>query len=82
VIGSRHLPLHVLRERALDALGEEWLTVTDVRLRLGLPAGRDWYRLALVLERLAADGFAELYTPAPGSSRRKYRRPRPREGGG
>lgn len=53
-------------------LDDEWRTPTDFQHLLGLP-GSDWYRVALVLERLAADGFAELRAKR-GSSRRKFRR--------
>ena len=57
-----------------ELLEDEWRSVTDLQHELGL-GGNDWYRLALVCERLANDGYAEVRRKL-GSSRRKYRRVR------
>jgi hypothetical protein len=69
--------LEQLREDALEYLeslsDDEWCTPTDFQRWVGL-GGKWWYRAALVLERLANDGFAELKTP--GSTQRRFRRRR------
>lgn len=69
---SRRPSLAELCVDVLAELDEEWRSPADFGRRLGLGHGIDHYRLALVLERLAADGFAELKAK-PGSQVRKYR---------
>jgi hypothetical protein len=54
------LTLAQLREIVLDELDDEWRTSTDIADRNGINGGNDWYRLALVLERLANDSTIEL----------------------
>lgn len=39
--------------------GDTWRSTTDLHRAIS-NAGDEWYRIALVLERLAADGKAEL----------------------
>lgn len=66
--------LRQLRDALLDeCLDGEWTTATECRELLGL-SGSDWYRLCVALERLAADGEAELQRP--GSHVRRFRRRR------
>jgi hypothetical protein len=65
-----------LRELRIDVyreLDDEWRSPSEIRHRLGLDAGLDWYRLCLILERFANDGHAEIKAK-PGSSVRKFRR--------
>ena len=50
----------------------EWFTPSDLQKWLGLP-GPEWYRVALTLERLANDGFAEIEIRG---NRRRFRRRR------
>jgi hypothetical protein len=63
-----------LRRLVLDELDDQWRTPSDFGWRLGLGHGIDHYKLALVLERLAADGHAEL--KRTGSRVRRFRRAR------
>lgn len=72
---TRRLSLRDLRSTVLVELDDEWCSPSEIGRRLGLGHGIDHYRLALVLERLAADGYAELRA-RPGSSVRKFRRRR------
>jgi hypothetical protein len=69
---SRRWTLDHLRRRALYELEDEWVTPTELGLRLQLGHGHDWTRLALVLERLVVDGEAEI--KAPGGKVRRFRR--------
>jgi hypothetical protein len=58
-----------IRAAILAQLDEDdWVTPSELGDRLGLGHGNDWYKLALVLERLANDGVAEL--KHPGRTRR------------
>ena len=59
-------------------LDDEWTTATRLADELEIGHGFAWYRLALILERLANDGLAELYRP--GSTVRRFRRARPLPG--
>jgi hypothetical protein len=61
-----------LRRQILSELDDDWVTSTEITDRLGLGHGIDWLRVALVLERLAGDGLAEL--KRPGSRTRRFRR--------
>jgi hypothetical protein len=61
-----------LRRAVLDELWDEWITPTEMCRALGPGNGVDWYRVALVLERLANDGLVELKTA--GSTVRRFRR--------
>jgi hypothetical protein len=61
-----------LRRRILWELDGEWITSTEMADRLKLGHGIDWLRVALVLERLANDGLADL--KRPGSRTRRFRR--------
>ena len=70
---TRRLSLADLRALVLALLDDEWRSPSDFRSRLRLDAGLEWYKLCLVLERLAGDGDAELKAKR-GSSVRKYRR--------
>jgi hypothetical protein len=70
---SRRPSLRDLRCDGFDLLDDEWRSPSEFRYWLGLGAGLDPYRLCLVLERLAADGYAELRAK-PGSGYRKFRR--------
>lgn len=60
---------HLLLEYALD---DEWRSTTELHRSIS-SAGKEWYKTALVLERLAADGEAELQVRAPV---RRFRRRR------
>jgi hypothetical protein len=66
------MKLREIRQAVLWELDDEWVTSTEMTDRLGLGHGIDWLRVALVLERLAADGLAEL--KRPGSRTRRFRR--------
>lgn len=66
--------LEQLRTWVLDELDGTWRSATDVQRLLGL-GGSEWYRVALVLERLAADGDAERRGKR-GSGYRWFRRAR------
>ena len=70
---SERLTLGEMRWFVLSELDDEWCTPTELHARLGL-SGKDWYRVALTLERLANDGLAELKTP--GGAVRRFRRHR------
>jgi hypothetical protein len=61
-----------LRLRILSELGDDWMTSSEMADRLGFGHGAEWFRVALVLERLANDGLAEL--KRPGSRTRRFRR--------
>jgi hypothetical protein len=69
---SRRSTLADLRRTLPWELGDEWVTPSEICDRLGLDDGLDWYRVALVLERLANDGLIEL--KRPGRVRRFRRR--------
>lgn len=60
---------HLLIEYALD---DEWRSTTALHAAVS-NAGDEWYRVALVLERLAADGIAEIQVRGPV---RRFRRSR------
>lgn len=49
-----------LRRLLLFELDHEWRTPTECAELLGLGHGFDWYRVALVLERLANDDRIEM----------------------
>lgn len=62
---SRRADLAALREIFLRYLDDEWRTPSDFyaamrRAGKWKVAGNDWYRIALVLERLANEGKAEI----------------------
>lgn len=67
---SGRLTLAELREHVLYVLGDEWATPTELQHRFGL-GGNDWYRLCLVLERLANDQYADIDIRG---NRRRFRR--------
>jgi hypothetical protein len=69
---SRRLTLREIRREVLRELDEDWASPTELGDRLGLGNGNGWYKVALVLERLANDGVVELKTP--GSRTRRFRR--------
>ena len=56
---TRRPNLREIRRWLLAELDHEWRTPSELQQRLSLP-GSEWYRVALILERLAADGQAEL----------------------
>ena len=70
--------LEQLRQEAVEHLNYfhhshlrgEWFCATELQKWLGLP-GPEWYRISLVLERLANDGFAEIEIRG---NRRRFRR--------
>jgi hypothetical protein len=64
-----------LRRDILWMLDDEWQTTTQVQRAVGV-GGNLWYRVALVLERLANDGQAELRASG---NRRSFRLLRDRE---
>ena len=67
------LPLRDLRQLILAELDEhEWITPTQVCDRLGCGHGMNWYRVALLLERLCVEGAIEIKNPRGGF--RKFRR--------
>jgi hypothetical protein len=70
---TRRLTLRELDYRLLHEVLDdvEWLTPTECQHALNL-AGLYWYRVALVLERLVVDGYAEI--KRPGSKVRRFRR--------
>jgi hypothetical protein len=80
LVGKRvtHRPsLHTLRSWILDELDDTWQTPSDLRDRLGYYegcGGSDWYRIALILERLANDGRIEIRA---GGRVRRFRRRQP-----
>lgn len=75
------LTLREIRRETLDFLDEAdifddgWRTPTEVQRALGL-GGSDFYRCALVLERLAHEGLVELQYPAS-KGKRYFRRRQP-----
>lgn len=69
---SRRPRLSELRALILDELDDDWSATSHYLDWLGLPA-RDWYRVALVLERLVNDGEAEIEVDG---RRRYFRRAR------
>ena len=69
---SRRLTLVEIRRVLLWELDGQWRTPTELADSLGLDHGIDWFKVALVLERLANDGLAEPKTP--GSTVRRFRR--------
>jgi hypothetical protein len=69
---NRRPTLVDLRWLVLLELDDAWVTPTELADRHGLNHGRDWLMVALVLERLANDGLAEL--KQPGSRTRRFRR--------
>ncbi len=69
---TRRPTLAELRSLVLGELSADvWRTPSEISDWLGLGHGYDWCRIALVLERLANDGLAELKTP--GSTVRRFR---------
>jgi hypothetical protein len=56
---------------SLSRDNDSWSTPTEIADRLGLDHGIDWFKVALVLERLANDGYAQLQRPR--SSVRRFR---------
>ena len=66
------IPLEQLRRWILAELDDEWRSVQHFCkvFRLG---GADWYRVAVILERLVSDGDAEVRGKR-GSGRRWFRR--------
>lgn len=52
--------LRDLQAFVLDEIDEEWRPAFWFFERLERPRGWDWYRVALVLERLAAGGLVEV----------------------
>lgn len=54
------MPLTELRHYVFDVLDDQWVSATDVAETLGVGHGFHWYRVSLVLERLANDGVAEI----------------------
>ena len=68
---DRRPTLAELRARVAFELDGEWQSISAMRRRLGL-GGSEWYRLALVLERLVVDGDAEIQT-TPGGHVRRFR---------
>lgn len=71
---SRRLTLDELRPLVLDELDGDWVTPSVVVDRLGLGHGIPYYQAALVLERLAHEGVAELENAASRGKRRFRRR--------
>ena len=69
---SRQPTLAELRSRVLFELDGRWTTPSDLAHRLDLDHGTGWLKVALVLERLANDGVAELKTA--GATKRWFRR--------
>jgi hypothetical protein len=65
------LTLRELRGEVLGVLDGTWQTPTDVQHRLDL-GSHYWYRVALICERLAGDGVAELR--GAGTRVRRFRR--------
>jgi hypothetical protein len=57
---TRRLLRLELRHALLRELDDEWRTPTELADSLGLDHGVDWFKVALVLERLANDGEVEL----------------------
>ena len=69
------LTLREIRELVLlGELGDVWITPSEIQRRLGL-GGADFYRVALVLERLVVDGEAEIRRPGSRGKRWFRRRP-------
>ena len=61
---SRRLSLDDIRDRILDVPRNDWITPSEVfRLIGSVNSERDWYRCALVLERVAHEGSVELQNP-------------------
>ncbi len=57
--------LDELRESLLFEVDGEWRTASELFDRIGLVSHeRDWYRVALICERLAHEGVLELRNPA------------------
>ena len=70
------LTLRELRGLVLEELDGDWCTPTQLCDRLDLGhGGNGWYRVCLILERLANDGLAELR--GRGTRVRRFRRGRP-----
>ncbi len=69
------LSLDEIRGRILDHLDiEDWQTPSELFRAIGLVNNeRDWYRCALVCERLVHEGRAELQNPAS-RGKRYFRR--------
>ena len=69
-MSRRRYTLAEVRERVLaDIADGEWVTPNQVRQRLGIGGACAHWRVAVVLERLAADGELEL---KPGTTRHRY----------
>ena len=69
---SRRPTLSEIRREVLLELDDEWRTPTELQRELGIVNNQDFYKVALVIERLANDGLAEL--ERPGSIIRRFRR--------
>lgn len=67
----RLIPLAQLRYRVLNELGDEWVTPSEIVDRLQVGHGEEWYRVCLVLERLANDGLLDIRIRG---NRQKFRR--------
>ncbi len=71
----RYLSLDELRELILaDIARDEWVTANAIRIRNRIGGQCAIWRVAIVLERLAADGELELKA---GARKRYYRLPQP-----
>jgi hypothetical protein len=68
----RRLSLQDLHDLVVGELDGEWTTPTEITDRLGVGNDIGWLRVALILERLATDGYAGL--KMPGSRVRRFRR--------
>jgi hypothetical protein len=60
---SRRPTLAQLRAAVLLELDDRWSTPTEIADRLGLDHGIGWMRVALICERLAHEGAAEIKNP-------------------
>jgi hypothetical protein len=70
---SPRIPLADLRRHVLAELDSgTWATASDIAGRLRLGHGVGWLKVALILERAAVDGDAEIQRP--GRNIRRFRR--------
>lgn len=70
------MTLAQIRSALLWELDGDWVTPSELTRRLDLDHDDGWLRVALVLERLAVDGIAEI--KRPGSRVRRFRLRPPR----